>query len=459
MKVFFSKFPIKWKISIWTSVVLFLLFSFFAVFQYFFLKNWMLNYEKKSISEKMAEVQAYLSEKKDIINSQNFLENVNEKDELIKVDDQYGRNILTISSDLSIQGLSYIPKQNEVIYLKRNTDHYLVYKADIDYKGFQGTVEIIRKLSNYTRLFHYMFLMMIIAVIGAVLLSSIGGILIAKHILKPIKALSITMEEIKAKGLKQRVPEFHSKDELTNLTRIFNQMMEDLEISFNKQKQFVEDASHELRTPISILEGHLSMLQRWGKKDVEILEESIEASLHEVKRLKDLVLDLLDLTRVESTRYKKEVFNPIIVIENVIKSFSMIQSDFTFNTNFNHYQHIEILGVLRHFEQLMIIVLDNAIKFSQTNKEIKIISRVKNQQLCIDIIDFGEGIPEKDLAFIFDRFYRVDKARSRTKGGNGIGLSIAQEIVKNFDGTITIQSKWNEGTQVTVCFPVYNKIV
>ncbi|WP_102346162.1 HAMP domain-containing sensor histidine kinase [Bacillus sp. Marseille-P3661] len=461
MKTYLSRFPIKWKITIWTSVVLFLLFSFFAIFQYFFLKNWMLNHEKTLIIEKMREVQAYVLahdelSKETIIQSKQLLENVNEKNELIKIVDQNDNTILTITDDPFLERLSYIPKLNEVTFIKNKTDHYIIYTEDINHHDFHGSVEIIRNLESYTRLFHHLSIMMVLAVLGAILLSSIGGIIIANQILKPIKVLSAIMQKIKAKGLKQRVPEFHTKDEITELTRIFNQMMDDLENSFNKQKQFVEDASHELRTPISILEGHLSMLQRWGKKDAQILDESLKSSLYEVKRLKDLVLNLLDLTRVESTQIKKETFNPNFIIDHVIHSFITLYPDFKFIMDYKK-TNVEFHGVQQHFEQLLIIILDNAIKYSQSNKRILVDSEVKNQKLFLYVRDHGEGIPKEELPFVFDRFYRVDKARSRAKGGNGLGLSIAKKIVENFDGTITIESELNKGTTVILGFPIHMK--
>ncbi|KEF37694.1 signal transduction histidine kinase [Schinkia azotoformans MEV2011] len=461
MKTLLSRFPIKWRITIWTTVILFFLFSFFAVFQYFFIKNWIMHYEKTIISEKMREVQAYLSEnkaitEKGIINSKHFLENIIEKNEFIQIEDKDGKIIVSLSNDLSTDDLPHISNPNQITSVKDKSDHYLIYKADIADSSFKGTVELIRRLENYTRLFKYMSIMMIIAVLGAILLSSAGGILIANQILKPVKALSLTIQKIKAKGLKERVPELHSKDEIAELSHIFNGMMDDLEISFNKQKRFVEDASHELRTPISILEGHLSMLKRWGKKDHEILEESIAASLYEVKRLKDLVTDLLDLTRIESTRASKEIFDPILIIENVIKSINIIYPNFTFTKNFTEGSDIRLFGVRRQFEQLIVIITDNAIKYSKAVEEIKIVTEIQNQQLLIHVIDYGEGIPNEDLPYIFDRFYRVDKARSRANGGNGLGLSIAKEIVENLDGTITVKSELGQGTMVSLCFPILN---
>lgn len=417
-----------------------------------------MHYEKTIISEKMREVQAYISENKagfeeGIINRRHFLENIIEKNEHIKIEDKNGNTLLNISNDISIENLPYISNPNEITSVKDKSDHYLIYRSEITGNGFKGTVELVRKLENYTRLFNYMYIMMIIAIVGAILLSSTGGILIANQILKPMKALSLTMQKIKAKGLKERVPELHSKDEITELSHIFNEMMDDLEISFNKQKRFVEDASHELRTPISILEGHLSMLQRWGKKDPEILEESIGASLYEVRRLKDLVTDLLDLTRIETTRALKESFNPIFIIDNVIKSFNMIYPNFKFSRDYNIGTGVKINGIRRLYEQLIIIIVDNAIKYSQAIKEIKIVAEIQNQQLLlIHIIDYGEGIPNEDLPFIFDRFYRVDRARSRANGGHGLGLSIAKEIIEKLDGMIAINSELGQGTKVTLTF-------
>jgi two-component system sensor histidine kinase ArlS len=229
-------------------------------------------------------------------------------------------------------------------------------------------------------------------------------------------------------------------------------MMDDVEMSFQKQKQFVEDASHELRTPISILEGHLKLLNRWGKNDPEVLEESLKASQQEVERLKMLVYELLELTRLESDRLEvvEDLVEPVHVVEDVIKKFTLLHPDFIFSF-INHLKEpVKVAIAERHLEQVLIILIDNAVKYSSQSTTIEVTVENKDNGFSVSIKDYGIGVPQEDLQKIFDRFYRVDKARSREKGGQGLGLSIAKRMVDNYNGSIVADSVEGEWTMITV---------
>jgi two-component system sensor histidine kinase ArlS len=244
----------------------------------------------------------------------------------------------------------------------------------------------------------------------------------------------------------------NQKDEIADLSNMFNEMMDDVETSFQTQKQFVEDASHELRTPISILEGHLKLLDRWGKNDPAILEESLKASKQEVERLKMLVYELLELTRLESDRLEvtEDLTDPVRVIEDVRKRFAILHPRFTFNFINELEEQAKVSIAERHLEQLLIILLDNAVKYSHESLSVDIVLGKHDNNLTISIKDYGIGIPNEDLEKIFDRFYRVDKARSREKGGQGLGLSIAKRMVYNYKGSIAAESEEGEWTMVKV---------
>lgn len=224
-------------------------------------------------------------------------------------------------------------------------------------------------------------------------------------------------------------PEPKSKDELADLSDIFNDMLDRMRSYTEQQEQFVEDVSHELRTPVAVIEGHLKMLQRWGKEDPEVLEESIEASLQEIARMKTLVQEMLDLSRAEQVDiyYKNETSSAKEIVYQVFNNFKMLYPEFMFTID-DDLNEEETVKIYRdHFEQILIIIMDNAIKYSTQRKEIHLSISRNQTELELAIQDFGEGITQENLNKIFDRFYRVDKARARDKGGNGLGLSIVKK--------------------------------
>jgi signal transduction histidine kinase len=300
---------------------------------------------------------------------------------------------------------------------------------------------------------HLAFAMLLFA-LATILISAVIGYLLSSKLLKPLSVITKTMNKIKSAGFKERIPVYTQKDEISELSTIFNEMMDRIDGSFQQQKQFIEDASHELRTPISILEGHLSMLNRWGKKNPDILEESLQASVEEVDKLKNLVLSLLNLSKLEHNRNDTIILPEKIseMIHHIVKDFHMLHEDFQF---IEKIKSNNLFGVSeQHFQQILTILLDNAIKYSPTKKEITIETKELEKKFLIEITDNGIGIPKQEIAKVFDRFYRVDKARSREQGGTGLGLAIAKKIVEYYEGEIAIESKEGVGTKVIVIFPL-----
>ena len=290
--------------------------------------------------------------------------------------------------------------------------------------------------------------------VAAILLSALSGFFLAKQLLRPIRDLSAAMKKIKENGFQERMEGYKQKDELTDPSNLFNDMMDEIEQSFIQQKQFVEDASHELRTPVSVLEGHLSLLNRWGKKDPTILEESLQASLQEVTRLKKLMVDLLELTKAENLKgpFLLEGIYIEPVLEQAVKNIELLHPDFQIELIIE-----KLLKPVRiteqHLQQILIILLDNAVKYSGMNKKIVIEANSFVQETIITVEDFGVGIPIQNVEDIFNRFYRVDKARSSETRGTGLGLSIAKRLIEKYKGNITVESVDKKGTKVKVVFP------
>ncbi|HDB4407770.1 TPA: sensor histidine kinase ArlS, partial [Staphylococcus aureus] len=270
---------------------------------------------------------------------------------------------------------------------------------------------------------------------------------------KPLVSLSNKMIEIRRDGFQNKLQLNTNYEEIDNLANTFNEMMSQIEESFNQQRQFVEDASHELRTPLQIIQGHLNLIQRWGKKDPAVLEESLNISIEEMNRIIKLVEELLELTKGDVNDISSEAQTVHIndEIRSRIHSLKQLHPDYQFDTDLTS-KNLEIKMKPHQFEQLFLIFIDNAIKYDVKNKKIKVKTRLKNKQKIIEITDHGIGIPEEDQDFIFDRFYRVDKSRSRSQGGNGLGLSIAQKIIQLNGGSIKIKSEINKGTTFKIIF-------
>ena len=279
---------------------------------------------------------------------------------------------------------------------------------------------------------------------------------ISRLISKPIEEIhdiiaSINEENIETKRL--IVPK--KNDEFAVVSQQFNELLDKISFYISQQKHFVEDVSHELRTPVAIVEGHLKLLNRWGKNDPEVLEESLRASLSEIQRMKTLVQEMLDLSRAPQVKeqYKDAKTEVVSTLEQIVTNFKLLYPDFTFISDID--THEEILSPIyrNHFEQIIIILLDNAVKYSTNRKEIIVSLSTTTGHVEIGIQDFGMGLSEEDKKKVFSRFYRVDKARSRERGGNGLGLSIAKELIEGYKGRISLTSHLNQGSVFKVKLP------
>ena len=320
-----------------------------------------------------------------------------------------------------------------------------------------GYCQTFTELSAFYEIRSRLLLTLIILEIVSLILSSILGYFLSTYFLKPLKVLRDTMDTIRRDPLSDvQMPQIGTNDELADLSEIFNDMLERIRVYMELQKQFVEDVSHELRTPVAIMEGHLSMLQRWGKDDPEILEEGLSASVQELSRMKTLVQEMLDLSRAEQveTHYSNEVTNAQEVTHQVYNNFVMLYPEFQFTLDDDLTEEVQLKIYRNHFEQLIIIILDNAVKYSTERKEVCLSIQLVGGEFEISVQDFGEGISPEDLDKVFHRFYRVDKARARTKGGNGLGLSIAKQLVTSYKGRITAESVVGQGTIFRIYLPV-----
>lgn len=232
-------------------------------------------------------------------------------------------------------------------------------------------------------------------------------------------------------------------------------MMKPIIHSWNKQAEFVENASHELRTPLTIIQNKLELLLTAPQKRIADKFENIALSLSETRRLSKLTSDLLTLARADSeeTQLIKQPIHIDPFIQDVCAPYKEIaeSQEKHFWLNLNCSFTIEADETRLH--QLLVILLDNALKYTSANDSIGVKTYEEDQKVVVEVSDKGIGIKEENIQYIFDRFYREDKARSRETGGMGLGLSIAQWIVAKHSGTIKVSKNQNKGTTFLVKLP------
>lgn len=241
--------------------------------------------------------------------------------------------------------------------------------------------------------------------------------------------------------------------ELESIEIALNNLLYRMKESQKQQARFVSDASHELRTPISVVQGYVNMLDRWGKEDPEILEEAIEALKNESEHMKELIEQLLFLARGDSGRntLNNVTFDLNEIMKEVWEESEMIDDKHAYI--FEECQGANMTGDVAMVKQSARIFVQNASKYSNEGDTIKLGVRVMSDKVCYIVQDEGIGMQEEDVSHIFERFYRSDKARNGETGGSGLGLSIAKWIIDAHVGTIEVLSRPEIGTRFTVSFP------
>lgn len=312
-----------------------------------------------------------------------------------------------------------------------------------------GEVVSLQVIENIDFMYdNFRSLLMILVVSSSIFIIAafFAGRVLSTVILTPIQRMTSTMQEIqKSRSFKKFRIKNESKDELYEMAATFNEMMDILHENYYKQQQFVSDASHELKTPLTVIESYAKMLQRWGRKREDLLDESIEAIYSEAQRMKMMTNQMLNLAKSEDmwdAEMKRSNIRPLI--EATAKQLSRTyerEIQVSFNKD-EHWIPMHEQGI----KQLLLILLDNARKYSEKQIDVEVLE--EHSTLQISVKDYGMGIPGKELPHIFDRFYRVDKVRSRETGGTGLGLSIAKQIVDAHSGTITVHSEEGKGTTV-----------
>ncbi|MFA1735937.1 HAMP domain-containing sensor histidine kinase [Lysinibacillus fusiformis] len=444
----------KWMLT--SSIVIFLSYTIICVVVYISLHTWLLNDEESKVERTSRDIISFLqSQGQDITIQQiqqntGLLKSIVDRDETVRMFNADGVDILRINNTSAAAPLSSMQEIFETTIDKQDV---LVMNEPIRLGFFQGYVQVVHPLTGFQSLMHYLLTAMLIAGLGALVLSGSIGYYLANYLMKPLRELRASMKTVMDQGFNEPIQlTYTSHDEIGDLLKMYNAMMNELQISFTQQQQFVADASHELRTPIQAIEGHLSLLKRWGKNDPAILEESIDTSLTEIARMRKMIEELLELARREEKDEMSEA-NALSVIEAVIDEMRLVHPRARILLSKN--DEMSPLFITENaLSQIIRNIIENAIRYCEKIPEIQISISVAGNYACLEIADNGIGIAKDNIPFIFDRFYRVDEARNRQIGGTGLGLSISKMLLEKYNATVEVKSEVNIGTVFSLKIPL-----
>lgn len=278
--------------------------------------------------------------------------------------------------------------------------------------------------------------------------------LLAGRALRPVARLNRTADKIaRSRDFGQRVPTGPREDELGQLSSTFNGMLSSLETAYKSQKQFVADASHELRAPLTAIQGNLELIRRHPDQPVAEQHEAVVEADREAQRLSRLVADLLSLARADAgmSVRRQRVELDRVVLEAIATARHMARDQ---SVELAALEPAMVEGDADRLRELLLILLDNALKYTPPGGQVIVNLCRHGQNAEVTVRDTGVGIPLEDVSHVFERFYRADPARSQDPSGTGLGLPIARWIAGQHGGEIELQSQPAKGTTVTVKLPL-----
>lgn len=331
---------------------------------------------------------------------------------------------------------------------------------------------MVKEASEF--LYNVRIILIIIGIVEGIFLLEeiIFGTARVRKILKPLNEIAETAERLSNMVFDEE--KFHSIEdaiskispvasderihigdsEFKGLEDAINKLLDRMRDSYRQQARFVSDASHELRTPISVIQGYANMLDRWGKSDESVLDESITAIKCESENMKNLVEQLLFLARGINgkTQLTIKEFSLSNMIKEVVEESKMIDDKHVYS--YINLEEVNVYGDMGFLKQTARILVENAAKYTETGENIELkVGRNSKGEPYFSVQDNGIGMDTEDIPHIFERFFRADTARVRKNGGTGLGLSIAKWIIDNHNGYFSVLSRKGIGTRITVYLP------
>jgi len=300
-----------------------------------------------------------------------------------------------------------------------------------------------------------LFSIFLILVPIALVVSIVGGLYLANKSLQPVDEVTTSARRITAENLDKTIPPRKVDDEIGRLISTFNDMIQRLNASFAQVRQFSADASHELRTPLTVMRGEIELALR-NPKTQEEYRQVLESAMEEIVRMSSIIENLLTLAKADQGTFEVNLseVNLSSLVQELYDDGEMLAEGKHIHVALTKSEPITIVGDKVRLRQMFLNLIDNAIKYTPEGGAVTLSVERLNGTALFRVKDTGIGIPPEDLNKVFDRFYRVDKARSREIGGTGLGLSIAKWIAEMHRGKIGVQSELDKGSVFTVELPI-----
>jgi len=355
------------------------------------------------------------------------------------------------------QQVRWLHEHLETIDLPKGSRLRLISYPLVDNGHLLGVIQVGQGLGPLQQTIEELRLIYLVVGPFAIFWLCLGCWLLAERTLAPVIEVTEAAQKITADNLSRRLPSGNYQDELAQMVACLNQMLDRLEKSFRRVRQFSGDASHELRTPLTILRGETEVTLRWAKSPDEF-RDMLRSNMEEIDRMDRIIESLLTLAKSEVgelTLEMKELSLSDLVQELYLQSRLLCEAkQLKVELLLEVDEEIRIRGDDLRLRQMFLNLISNAIKYTSENGRLDLVMTKENDFVVIDVKDSGLGISAEHLPHIFDRFYRVDKARNRMDGGTGLGLAIVKWIVEAHGGNIGITSEVGKGSTFSVCLPL-----
>lgn len=340
----------------------------------------------------------------------------------------------------TVEGFGEEGARQVLLSLKTSGDGYVVFITE-------PLHDLVEQLEAMRRIFYF-------GLPAALLAAGIGGFLLARKSLAPVVAMSNQAERISARNLHERLQVRNANDELGHLASVFNELLSRLNRSFEGMRAFMADASHELRTPLSIIRGEADVALSQDRDSADY-KAALAIIQDEAKRLSRLVDDMLELARADAGQrpLRVEAFYLNDLVDECCRAAQVLAAQKGLSLQAEPAPDISFRGDEDILRRMLLNLLDNAIKYTPAGGSVTVSLKQESGFIKISVSDTGIGIPAEVAPQVFERFYRISKARSRADGGSGLGLSIAKWAVEAHKGSISVRSRPGQGSTFTVILP------
>jgi len=384
---------------------------------------------------------------------------------LVQIFDEKGKLISTSKNIPSLKTISKevfdIVKNNkrhfENVYIDIHTDKQIPLRI-LTYPKFENKkllyiLRVAISLRTKNLALNTLRLILFIMLPTSMILIGVIGAILVRIILNPVNKMIDSIHKINAQNLNIRIEIPETKDEISRLAETFNDMLDRLNNAFNSQRKLIEDLSHELKTPLSIIKREIEVALKRKRSNIEY-EEILKSNVEEINRIITILENLLLISRFDGKaieiNYQRLNLNELIT--NILNDMKILAGEKNIEIILDEKERLFINGDKNQINSLFVNLIDNAIKYNNNNGKVEVVLSKDEKYAKIEIIDNGIGIPQEEIPYIFNRFYRVFKAKDNK--GFGLGLNIVKSIVDLHNGKIEVESKVNEGSKFTVYLPL-----